>query len=197
MKSLKKYRSHIEAGIILTALSGIVFPVVNVTLHLIGTINISFGLTDMFRNLRGDFFRDTPYLATSNHPLSGAGMNIIFPFAAYILAIILIVLTLTLTFTKKFRTLKIAFVLTATTLMIYAGIRIIAMPDTLIYYLEEFLVDFIGEFAGFLTAMIDFSHMLEINLGLGYWITLIALLILSILLIATKIIEHMQKKVSD
>jgi len=197
MKSLNKYRNYIEAGIILIALFGITFPLVNITLHLIGTITINFRLTDIFRNSHGDFLNDTFYLTTGDHPLSGVGLHIIVPFAAYILAIILLVVTLALTFTKKFKTLKIAFVLTATTLMIYAGIRIIAMPDTLIYYLEEILADFIGEFAGFLTTMVDFSNTLEVNLGLGYWLTLIALLNLSIFLIVTRIIEYIQKKGSD
>jgi len=197
MISLKKYSKHMGVGMILIALSGIIFPLVNINLHLIGTISISLGLTDMFRNFSGDFFRGAFDLATSDNLLSDAGMNIILPFGAYMLAIILIILTLILTFTNKFKVLKIVFVLTATTLMIYVGIRLIAMPDTLIYSLEEILADFIGGFSGFLTNMVDFSHVLEINLGLGYWITLSTLIILLIFLIVIQIIEHMQKKVSD
>lgn len=211
MKFLQKYNKYILIGITIIALSGTLFPLASVSIQFFGTTTFNFGLVDVLRNLSGEPPHEIIDLIADNFLESDISMHIILPFVAYILAIILLIITLPLTFTNRFKMVKIAFVSMSISLIIYAGIGINALPGLLIRYLERNLADLIGEiagffindfagfliggFAGFLTSLVDFSNILDINLGLGYWITLGTLLVLLILLIITKIIERTQKKV--
>jgi len=195
MKLFKKYSKFIKIGTATIALSGIFFPLVNISVHLLGTADISFGLIDILRSLSDEASHEVFDLVTSDILSSDIGMHIFLLFAAYILAIILTVITLILTFTNKLKIVKIAFVSTATILMVYTGIRINALPEVLIYYLEETLVDHLDGFIGFLTSIIDFSNIFEINLGLGYWITLSALLLLLMLLIIIKTVKPRKSRI--
>jgi len=208
----KKYNKFILIGITIIALSGTLFPLVNITINLLGTTTFDFGLLDVLRNIGGEPPHEIFDLIAGNFLESDINVDIILPFAAYILALILIIITLLLTFTNKFKVIKIAFVSTSIFLIIFAGIGINALPELLVQYLERNLSDLAGEIAGFflndfagfligglaelLTSLTDFSDILEVNLGLGYWITLSTLFILLIVLIASTLSEYKQKKVS-
>ena len=210
MKLFKKYNKYILIGLTIIALSGMFFPLVSISFHFFGTTSMDFGIIDIFQNLRGE----TPHEVfdlIANHILeSDIGRDIILPFAAYILAVILIIITLPFTFTNKFKFLKIAFISAAIILIVYAGIGIDTMSGLIIGYLEGGLADLIGEIAGFLvgdlagflvgglagllTSLMDFSNILDIYLGSGYWLTLGTLLLTLILLIIAKIIDFHTKE---
>ena len=200
MESVKKYSKFIEIALAIFALSGIAFPLINFKMHLIGTINISFSFTDMFRDFSNDVLGDTLDLATSDNLFSGVSMSVILPLISYILAIILIVIILVLTFINKFKTVRIILLSTALPLMLYAGIGINDFPNSLKYELEKFLAYFLDGVPALLmpaidlSSAIDFSSIFEINLGIGYWITLCALLMLLIVLIVGNVFDHTKKR---
>ena len=205
MNFFKRYNKFILIGITLIALSGIFFPLATISIHFFGTTTIDFSLTDVLRNLSGEDHHEMFDLIAGHILESDIGIDIILPFAAYILAIILLIITLPFTFTNKFKILKIVFISIATISIIYAGVGINSMSRLVISYLEGGLADLIGEIAGFLagdlagflvgglagflTSLIDFSNILDFNLGLGYWITLSTLILLLVLLIAAKVVD--------
>jgi len=209
MKFFKKYNKFILIGIIIIALAGAFFPLLSISINFFGTTTFELGLIDVLQNLRGEAPHEVFELIAGHIIESDIGIDIILPFAAYILAIIFIVITLLFTFTNKFKLLKIAFVSIATILIVYAGVGINTMSEHITYYLEDGLADLIGEIAGFLvgdlagflvgglagllTSLMDFSNILDIYLGAGYWITLGALILLLILLIIAKIIDFHTK----
>ena len=210
MRFFKKYNKFILIGITIVALAGIFFPLASISINFFGTNTFDFSLIDVARNILGGESNDVFDLIAGHILESDIGMDIILPFAAYILAIVLIVITLLFTFTNRFKILKIAFVSIATILIIYAGIGINSMADLVIRYLEGSLADLIGEItgflvgdlagflvgglAGFLTSLMDFSNILEFDLGVGYWITLSTLILLLVLLIAAKVIDFHTKE---
>lgn len=179
-------------GLAVIALLGIIFPLVHIHIHLLGTTTMSLRVLDMFGNLGSEVPQEALDFAISDE----LAMSIALPIIAYFLAFFLTITTLVLAFTDKLKILKIVFVSIAMTLMIYAGASITSLPNTLSNYLGDFIADLFGDLAGLFASLLDLSNILEINLGAGYWITLIMLLVMLILLIVTKIIEYTQKKVS-
>lgn len=166
------------------ALIGIMLPLVNIAIHFLGTVNISFSLIDLFSNL-GELPQDTLDLPMGDAGLDDLGLYVAIPFLAYILAILLMIVALPFTFTSKLNGLKATFVSIATGLMIFAGLRIIALPEILSEHLADVLVDMLGDFA----SLIDLSSVLEISLGMGYWLTLICQILLIILFIGVLILN--------
>ena len=194
MGLFKKYHPFIEIALAVFALAGILFPVANLSLHLIGTINISFSFTDLFQNLGGDAFLDTFGLATSDDLFSNVSISVILPLISYMLAILLTVGLLVLTIINKFETLKIIFLAMAILLMFYAGIGMNDFPNSLSGELEQIVAYFLDSFSGLLMPVLDHTDILEINLGAGYWITFCALFMLLIIWIVVKITAYTQKK---
>jgi len=74
-------------------------------------------------------------------------------------------------------------------LCIYVGFAFASLPSTLSYALEGVLGA--NEILGLFASMIDFSDILNVNLGGGYWLTLIAI---TILLTVKVLIEHVIAK---
>lgn len=190
MKLFGKHNKHIVATVIIFALITIIFPLVHIGIHLGATININFGLLDLFRNF------DTLPQDTLDIPMGAAEISedlalaIALPLLAYFLNLFFIVLTIPFLFTNKLKTLKIVFISMASILMIFVGVRISALPVLLNDHVGEMLTQDFGGFA----AMLDFSDLLEINLGLGYWLMLMMLLSALVLLIVAKISDNKQKK---
>ena len=197
-------------AITLIALSGIFFPLISISINFFGTTTMDFGLVDVLDSLRGDAPHEIVDLIAGHILESDIGRDIVLPFAAYVLAIVLIVICVPFNLTNKFKLLKIAFVTVAIASIIYAGIGINTMSELIVTYLEDSLADLIGEIAGLLvgdlagflvgglagllTSLVDFSNILDISLGVGYWVTLSTISLLLVLLIVAKIVDLYTKE---
>ena len=210
MEFFKKYNKFLLLAITIIALCGIFFPLISISVNFFGTTTMDFGLVDVLDSLRGDAPHEIVDLIAGHVLESEIGRDIVLPFAAYVLAIALIVISIPFNLTNKFKLLKIAFVSVAIASIIYAGIGINTMSELIVHYLEDSLADLIGEItgllvgdlagflvgglAGLLTSLVDFSNILDINLGIGYWVTLSTLSLLLVLLIVAKIVDLYTKE---
>lgn len=129
---------------------------------------ISIRLIDVIRqlgNVNGDVTQNG-MLNLSQDPnlLANMGTESILPIGAYLLTLVLIAITFLFILIDKFE--KAIWILLSISLVsaIYAGYGISALPSTL------------GSELGFLTAFIDISEVIHLNLGSGYFImvTLVA-----------------------
>ncbi|MCL1990363.1 MAG: hypothetical protein FWG67_05675 [Defluviitaleaceae bacterium] len=193
MESLKKSSKYIVIALLIMALVGMALPLVHVSVHFLGTVNMSFSLIDLLGAFGGELPQETLDLGVGDLLFEEIGLYVGLPLLAYVVAMIVIITTFLLAFTAKFKLLKIVLVSMATALMIFVGRSVTALPVTLSDHFEDILADAIGGFAGFFSSMIDLSTILEIDLGFGYWLTLIMLLMLLPLLIVTRIMEYLQK----
>jgi|GEM_PF-3093615 len=194
MELFGKYNKYIVAVVMILALVSIVLPLVHIAIHFGATININFGLMDLFNNF-GELPQETLDIPMGDG-MSGMSEDLILaigiPLLAYFLNLVFIVLTIPFLFTNKLKLLKISLISIATALMTFAGIRVHALPSLLNPYLEEMLTQEIGGFA----ALLDLSNLLEINLGASYWLMLSMLLLALVLLVVAKIVEYKKKRIS-
>ena len=210
MEFFKKYNKFLLLVITIVALCGVLFPLISISVNFFGTTTVDFSLIDVLDSLRGDAPHEIVDLIASHILESDIGRDIVLPFAAYVLALVLIVISIPFNLTNKFKLIKITFVSLAIASIIYAGIGINAMSELIVHFLEDGLADLVGEIAGLLvgdlagflvgglaellTSLVDFSNILDISLGVGYWITLSTLLLLLVLLIVAKIVDLYTKE---
>lgn len=145
--------------------TGSVLPVFHFDFSLFNySQEISIRLIDVIRqlgNVNGDV---TLNLSQDPNPLANMGTESLLPIGAYLLTLVLIAITFIFILTDRFE--KTIWILLSISLVsaIYAGYGISALPSTL------------GSELGFLTAFIDISEVIHLNLGSGYFImvTLVA-----------------------
>lgn len=193
MNSFKTYNKFLPHILTLCALLGIFFPLFDLYIHLIGTISITFTFSDFFQASNRNILNHLPDLTTTTAPASTLNMNIVLPFVAYALVIVLLVVFFALTFANRFKTFKILLLSTAVTLFIYAGIGFNSLPIHLSCELEKTLAYLTNTPFEPLIPFIDFSNIIEINLGVGYWLTLGFLLILLTFTLYTSIFKALKK----
>jgi hypothetical protein len=192
MNKLIKKQKYLHLTLVIIALTGIIFPLINIRLHLIGQVMITFSLTSLLQN--SDIMQSTIDSANEANFIS-MSFHLILPFITYLLSSLLLISSLILIALNKFKSIVIFLSMTTTTLLIYTGISLHSPSNMLIQYLENILVTYIDGSNNLFTHLMDFPNLLEIHLGAGYWITLIASATLLIIVVITKIIQHIKRSV--
>lgn len=82
------------------------------------------------------------------------------------------------------------FILFGIVLLVYAGVAMSEMPEIM----GEMLEGMLAESGNIFGMMLDLPNMLEMRLGEGYWVTLVALVVVFVILIIAKILDHPKKK---
>lgn len=189
MKYLIENRKYLYNFLGLLALAGILFPLISIDINLFGNITIDLNILNLLQNI-GDageqmMQNDIAQFLQGNQEFSQITRVIILPFGAYLLILVLIIITLVLCFIEKFKSVVNILLISAIALCIYIGFAITVLPLTLNDALIEMFENHI------FASMINISNIISINLGKGYWLTTVAI----VMLLVTKcVIEGYKKK---
>ena len=113
-------------------------------------------------------FSDFLDIAGENNPFADIGVRLITSIAAYGITAILLITILICTILGKLKMLCTILLAISLALYTYAGIAISTVPDAM----QDALVSFLGILAMF----INISGLVDLNLAIGYWLTLALIL---------------------
>jgi hypothetical protein len=176
----------ISIALCLAALAGFILPAVNIGIEFLGNSrSISLSIRTLFENSGSRFGgsdlsqADLFNLSDSNmfeNLLADVRTVLITSVGAYFMTLILLIIILIFIFTGKFNKAIVIMSGVSVALLAYAGSTILSVTEILLSTLESSL--------GFLAMFINLSDLLKINLGIGYWLTMITLGCLLVLKIA-------------
>jgi succinate-acetate transporter protein len=171
-------------------LIGFVLPAINLNIDFLGNSHsMNFSVSTLFSRPESRFGgselsqADLFNLSDNNmfqDMFAEISPKLITSVGAYFVTLILLIVITVFTFINKFTKSTNIMITLSFVLFAYAGYTILSLMETLYNGLESSL--------GFLALFLNISDLLKINLGHGYWITLVA--IGSILLIKIFIYIH-------
>jgi len=163
------------------ALSGYMQPAVNVHLSLFDmTYDSGFSLATVFTGAENPLDSSESGKSELSELLGDihvidimddAVRAVILSAALYFVTLMLLLAVLILAFWGKFKLVKAVILVMAFAMYVTAGLVILTVPETAIDILAGILEDMLGPLAAF----VDVSEMLQIEHGIGYWITVFAL----------------------
>ena len=109
--------------------------------------------------------------------LNDAVRTAVFSAASYIAVLILLLVFLVFALLAKFKLLKTIIVAFSLVLFITAGLVILTVPEIVI----DILTDFMGDELNFILSSVDISDFFSLELGFGYWLTLSAVIVMTLI----------------
>jgi len=170
LKKLIKYKKWIYLGLGLAVLAVSLLPLFTLNIGIFGnSSSMEFSLRMIFQNIGGSngnvAFGD---LVQFGH--NDFAREIILPFGAYLLTLLLIIIGTVFAFLDKFKTVTSALLVVALGSIVYVGFGFINLPTVL----GDAITDLLGNnpLMGVFASMINISEIVSINLGVGYWLTM-------------------------
>ena len=198
----KAGRQFFIMALCIVALAGFFLPVINVHLSfleeehtsgisLITALDRSESLLDRL-DLSGQFDMDeTEFLQTLDEIhfvdiMEDAVRAVTFSASSYIVVLILLFAVFVLAFMGKFALLKIVMLAISLVLLIIAGAVIVTVPELAVDILHDIMEETVEIFAAFM----DISEIIQVKIGVGYWITLCPIAVM----LLTETLKYFQKK---
>lgn len=176
MEKLIKYKKWIYLGLGLAVLAAALLPLFNLRIEFLGMdTTIEFSLRTVFQNVGGSS-NEISLGSNLNLGQSNTMSDIIMPFGAYLLALLLIIIGTALVFFDKIKTATTTIILSvAFGLMIYVGFGLTNLPNVIGYAITEMIGN--NLLMGLFVSMINISEIVTIGLGVGYWLMIILIVL--------------------
>jgi len=176
LEKLIKNKKWIYLGLGLAVLVAALFPLFSLSIEFFGnSTSIEFSLRTLFQNIGGSSgdsaFNDLGQLfGQDNQSFGDLAREIILPFGAYLLTLLLVLVATVIAFFEKFKTATTVILVAAVGLITYSGFAFMNLPVEFDSAIADVLSS--NPLLGLLGSLIDLSGIFSINLGVGYWLTL-------------------------
>ena len=169
MEKLIENKKWIFLGLGLAVLVTSLFPLFTLNIEIFGNnSSMEFSLRTIFQNI-GSSGGDSPFGDLEQFGQNDFIKEIIMPFGAYLLMLLLIIIGTIFVFFNKFKAVTSALLVVAMGLVVYTGFGLINLPSVLAGAITDLLGN--NPLMGIIVSMIDISEIVSVNLGVGYWLT--------------------------
>jgi len=193
-----KSEKIILVALCLVALIAFLIPAISLETSFMGmSTNTTFGIATIFDSQDNPFagmdmpgiqqrdMRDFLDLFGDDNPFADVGTRLVISVGAYFITAVLLVVFLICTLLGKLTRVSTVLLVIGFALFVYAGYMISTVPE----HMQAAFANLLG----FLAMFIDISNIINISLGIGYWLTLVMMGCMVLIKLVGCIRRHLTK----